>query len=47
MTHATAQDLLVKNLIERDSTAARFKLTPQGRAVLAALLRTPIDEQDA
>jgi hypothetical protein len=39
VTHATAQHMLVRNLFERDHTAADFVLTHQGRAVLAALLR--------
>jgi hypothetical protein len=30
--------MMVRNLIERDPGAARFVLTEQGRAVLAALL---------
>jgi hypothetical protein len=38
VTHATAQHLLVRNLVERDQ-ASGFVLTDQGRAVLAALLR--------
>jgi hypothetical protein len=39
VTHATAQHMLVRNLVERDHAAADFVLTDQGRAVLAALLR--------
>jgi hypothetical protein len=46
VTHATAQQVLVRGLINRASTRERFKLTPLGRAVLAALLKVPIDEQD-
>jgi hypothetical protein len=46
VTHATAQQLLVRGLIDRDQSAARFKLTPIGRDVLAALLKPPVDEQD-
>ncbi len=43
VTQAMAQHLLVQNLIERDPTSAtRFKLTEQGRAVLAALLGGPL-----
>jgi hypothetical protein len=37
VTHATAQHMMVRGLIEREA-ASRFKLTGQGRAVLAALL---------
>jgi hypothetical protein len=46
VTHATAQQMLGRGLIDRASTAARFKPTPLGRGVLAALLKPPIDEQD-
>ena len=46
VTHATAQQLLVRGLIDRDQSASRFKLTPIGRDVLAALLKPPVDEQD-
>jgi hypothetical protein len=46
VTHATSQHLLLRGLIDRASTAARFKLTPLGRGVLAALIKPPIDEQD-
>jgi hypothetical protein len=46
VTHATAQQLLVRGLIDRAATSARFKLTPLGRDVLAALLKPPVDEQD-
>jgi hypothetical protein len=38
ITHATAQRLMVRGLIERDRRATRFVLTDQGRAVLAALM---------
>ena len=38
VTHATAQHMLVKNLVERDQGAPRFLLTEQGRSVLAAML---------
>jgi hypothetical protein len=38
ITHATAQHMMVRGLIERDQAASRFMLTEQGRAVLAALL---------
>ena len=44
--HSTAQHLLVRNLIARVPTPARFKLTPLGRDVLAALIKPPADEQD-
>jgi hypothetical protein len=44
VTHATAQHLLVRGLIDRDPGPARFKLTPLGRDVLSALIRPP--EQD-
>jgi hypothetical protein len=37
ITHATAQHMMVRGLIERQA-AKRFVLTEQGRAVLAALL---------
>jgi hypothetical protein len=46
VTHATPQHLLVRGLLNRASTPARFKLTPLGRDVLAALLKPPVDEQD-
>ena len=46
LTHATAQQLLVRGLIERDQSPGRFKLTPMGGDVLAALLKPPVDEQD-
>jgi hypothetical protein len=38
ITHATAQQMMVRGLIERDQAASRFVLTDQGRAVLAALI---------
>jgi hypothetical protein len=38
VTHATAQHIMVRGLIERDQGATRYVLTDQGRAVLAALL---------
>jgi hypothetical protein len=37
ITHATAQHLMVRGLIERQA-ATRYVLTEQGRAVLAALI---------
>jgi hypothetical protein len=33
VTHATAQYLIIRNLMERDHAAADFKLTDQGRCV--------------
>jgi hypothetical protein len=42
---ATAEQVLVRGLIDRASTRARFKLTPLGRDVLAALLKPPVDDQ--
>ena len=39
VTHATAQQVLVRGLIDRGSGRARFKLTALGREVLAALLK--------
>ena len=45
VTHATAQQLLVRGLIDRHQSG-RFKLTPLGRDVLAALLKPPVNEQD-
>jgi hypothetical protein len=46
VTHATAQQLLVRGLIDRDQTARHFKLTPLGRDVLAALVNPPVNEQE-
>jgi hypothetical protein len=46
VTHATAQHLLLRGLIDRATTPARFKLTPLGREALAALVKPPVDEQD-
>jgi hypothetical protein len=46
VTHTTPQHLLLRGLIDRAPTPARFKLTPLGRDVLAALIKPPIDEQD-
>jgi hypothetical protein len=46
VTHATAQQMLVRGLIDRAPTAARFKLTPLGRDVFVALIEPPLDEQD-
>jgi hypothetical protein len=44
--HATAQQALGRGLINRATTRARFKLTPLGHDVLAALLKPPVNEQD-
>jgi hypothetical protein len=38
VTHATAQQMMIKGLIEREGSAGAFVLTDQDRAVLAALL---------
>jgi hypothetical protein len=38
ITHATAQYMMVRRLIERDRAATRSALTEQGRTVLAVLL---------
>jgi hypothetical protein len=38
VTQATAQHMLVRGLVDRDNAALRFALTPQGQAVLDALL---------
>jgi len=38
VTHATAQYLMIRGLINRAGGAGAFVLTDQGRAVLAALL---------
>jgi hypothetical protein len=38
--------LLLRGLIDRASTSARFKLTPLGRDVFAALIKPPANEQD-
>jgi hypothetical protein len=46
VTYAMTHHLLVKNLIDRDHPGARFKLTPLGHEVLAALLKPPVNEQD-
>ena len=44
VTHATAQHLLVRGLIDRNQSASRFKLTRLGRDVLAALLKPPVED---
>jgi len=36
VTHATAQQMLVRGLIDREGAAGRFRLTPLGRSVFAA-----------
>jgi len=38
VTHATAQHMMVRGLIDRGGTAGAYVLTDQGRAVFAALL---------
>jgi hypothetical protein len=38
ITHATAQQMMVPGLIEREQAASRYVPTDHGRAVLAALL---------
>jgi len=38
VTHATAQHMVVKNLVERTYAPPRLELTAQGHEVLAALL---------
>jgi hypothetical protein len=39
VTHATAQHMMVRGLIERGTGATSYWLTDQGRAVLDALLK--------
>ena len=39
VTHATAQRMMVRGLIERERGTTSYQLTNQGRAVLAALLK--------
>ena len=39
ITHAIAQHMMVRGLVERDTSATSYRLTDQGRAVLAALLK--------
>jgi hypothetical protein len=46
VTYATPQHLLLRGLIDRASTSARFKLTPLGRAVFDALVKPPVDEHN-
>jgi hypothetical protein len=46
ITHATAQQMLVRGLADREGAAGRFRLTPLGRDVLAALVKPPVDKQD-
>jgi len=38
ITHATAQHMMVRGLIQRDRAATRYALTDQGRAALGALV---------
>jgi hypothetical protein len=44
VTQATAQHMLVRGFVDRDSAAARFTLTPHGRAALDALLQRRASE---
>jgi hypothetical protein len=46
ITHATAQQMLVRGLIDREGAAGRFRLTPLGRSVFTVLLKPAVDEQD-
>jgi hypothetical protein len=46
ITHAAAQQMLVRGLIDREGAASRFRLTPFGRLVFAALIKPPVDEED-
>jgi len=39
ITHATAQQMMVRGLFERATGEASYRLTDQGRAVLEALLK--------
>jgi hypothetical protein len=39
ITHATAQHIMVRGLVERDTGATSYRVTDQDRAVLAALPR--------
>jgi len=43
---ASATQLVVRKLVERDPSPIRFKLTPLGWQVLIALLRRPAAVQD-
>jgi hypothetical protein len=38
VTHATAQHLMIRGVLEREGGAGSFALTDEGRAVLEALL---------
>jgi hypothetical protein len=38
VTHATAQQMMIRGLIEREGNAGAYVLSDQGRQVLAALL---------
>ena len=42
VTHATAQHMLVRGLIDRDPTPARFRLTPLGQDALSDLLGSSV-----
>jgi hypothetical protein len=39
VTHATAQQMMIRDLVERQGGAGSYVLTDQGRAVLEALLQ--------
>jgi hypothetical protein len=43
---ASAAQLLVRNLIDRHPSPARYKLTPLGRKVFAALIALRMAEQE-
>jgi hypothetical protein len=38
MTHVTAQQMMIRGLVEREGAAGAYVLTDEGRAALAALL---------
>jgi hypothetical protein len=46
VTHATAQQLLMCGIIDRNPGPARFKLTPLGRDVLVSLVTPSCNEQN-
>jgi hypothetical protein len=41
-----ATQLLIRNLVARDPSPSRYKLTPWGRKVLATLVSLPMIEQE-
>ena len=47
VTHATAQQMLVRGLVDRDPGPARFKPTPLGAAALRGLTRTKMPRDGA